>query len=166
MEPIQDIPLHDLTVQESSRVTKPKRWILVVMAIIAFLGLMDASYLTAKHYMGEVPSCTILHGCEQVTTSAYATIGPIPVALLGAIFYLTMLALVVAQFLVEHRLMTWSIKILGVMGFLVSIVLVSIMVFVIRALCIYCLGSALSSTLLFIFSALIPRPARSKATVI
>lgn len=165
MQPLQDTPLEDLSVQ-SPQDKKPKRWILVVMAIIAFLGLMDASYLTAKHYLGEVPECSILHGCEQVTTSEYATIGPIPVALLGALFYLTMLALIVTHYLVTHRIVTWSIKILGVMGFLVSLVLVSIMVFVIRALCIYCLGSALSSTLLFIFSALIPRPAREESLTV
>lgn len=158
MSASQNIPLDDLSVQSIEPKKKPRRWVLIAMAVVAFVGLMDASYLTAKHFLGDVPSCSVLRGCEQVTTSEYATIGPIPVALLGAIFYFTMLALVLAQILVSHRLLTWSVKLLGISGFLVSVVLVVIMVFVIRALCIYCLGSALSSTLLFVFSALLPRP--------
>ena len=58
---------------------------------VAPLGFADAVYLTVEHYANRVPPCTILHGCEQVTTSAYSFFYGIPVALLGALYYLAII---------------------------------------------------------------------------
>ena len=74
----------------------------ILIGLFSFLGLMDASYLAAKHYTGTIPPCAIVKGCEAVTTSQYATIGlpavegGISVALLGAIYYLAVLVISIA----------------------------------------------------------------------
>src|SRR5690348_14780226 len=61
--------------------------------ILSFLGFLDAAYLTILHYKNVIPPCSIAHGCETVLTSQYATLGPIPIALLGVFFYLVVLGL-------------------------------------------------------------------------
>ena len=63
------------------------------IGVLAFLGFLDAVYLTVLHYKNAIPPCTIAHGCETVLTSSYATIFGIPIALIGAGFYLTVLIL-------------------------------------------------------------------------
>jgi hypothetical protein len=51
-----------------------------------------AGYLTYVHYAGLQPICGISHGCETVQTSRYANLAGVPVALLGLIVYIGLLA--------------------------------------------------------------------------
>ena len=71
--------------------TKP-RLILVLIAVFAFLGFLDATYLTIKHYQGVLPPCSV-SGCENVLTSRYATVGTLPISLLGSVYYLLVMGL-------------------------------------------------------------------------
>src|SRR5579872_6247498 len=64
-----------------------------VIGILGFLGFLDATYLTILHYKNTIPPCT-LHGCEVVLSSVFATIGGVPIALIGAGYYLVVLGLV------------------------------------------------------------------------
>ena len=122
--------------------------------VLAVLGFLDATYLTIKHYLGTPIPCSILEGCEVVTTSVYSQIGPVPVALLGSLYYLTLLVLFVIS--IESKNPARKIQLLKITvglvsaGFLASLGFVYIQLFVLDAICLYCMGSALSSTLLFI----------------
>ena len=64
----------------------PVRTLPYLLLAFGALGFLDATYLTIQHYINRVPPCTI-GGCETVLTSTYATLGQIPIALIGAIFY-------------------------------------------------------------------------------
>ncbi len=125
----------------------PRKNTLLWFAFLAFIGFLDASYLSLKHFIGGPVPC-LIGGCEQVTTSVYSTIGPVPIALVGALSYLTLLLLAVYAW--EHgsekafALASW----LALGNFLVSVVLVSLQLFVIHAICLYCMASATISTLL------------------
>jgi uncharacterized membrane protein len=55
-------------------------------------GIGIAGYLTYVHYAGLHPVCGISHGCETVQTSSYAYLTGLPVALLGLITYVLILA--------------------------------------------------------------------------
>ena len=59
---------------------------------IALVGLGIAAYLTIVHYAGGSPVCAIAHGCETVQHSSYAKLGGVPVALLGMLGYVGILA--------------------------------------------------------------------------
>ena len=59
---------------------------------VAGLGLAIAAYLTAVHYTGGEAACFIAHGCTVVQRSDYASLAGVPVALLGLVGYLTVLA--------------------------------------------------------------------------
>ncbi len=121
---------------------------ITVLVAAAFIGLVDAVYLSANHYMGGLPSCTALEGCDEVASSDYATIGPIPVALLGALFYMTML---ISGFLWLDIRKSYILNLLPyvtVPAFLFSGWLVYLMNSVIEAWCLYCLISAGTTTLI------------------
>lgn len=129
--------------------TLPPKWVLILFAAIAFIGFMDAVYLSAVHFLGEVPDCSIIEGCEEVTTSKYATVGPIPIALFGAIYYLFVFLLTVFAIDGDRRgpfvmavIATWG-------GFAVTLVLIFLQIFVIKAMCLYCLISAITTSILF-----------------
>lgn len=132
----------------------PKK-IVVAVLVISFLGLLDASYLTAKHYSGSPINCSILEGCEQVTTSQYSTIFGIPIALGGAVYYLMIFVLSFLYLDTKNSKFFSVIPTLATIGFLASLGLVYLQIFVIKAICIYCMGSAVTSTILFILSVLI-----------
>lgn len=128
------------------------KWIAGGWLAFSLVGFLDTTYLTIQHYRGAALECGILQGCEAVTGSHYAVIIGIPLALLGAIYYFSILVLTVAYIDTKRR---YFLKIVGystIVGFLVSALLVYLQVFVIHALCTYCLISALTSTALFVLA--------------
>ena len=120
------------------------------MLALAFLGFLDAAYLTIEHFLGAVPPCSVLKGCEVVTTSGYAMILGVPVALLGAIYYLVALCVLVRHRQTQNQKAIEFLKWLMALGLLASLYFVFIQLFVLHAICLYCLGSAFTSTLLCI----------------
>ena len=122
----------------------------ILIGLFSFLGLIDASYLAAKHYSGTIPPCAIVKGCEVVTTSQYATIGGVSVALLGAIYYLAVLVISIAIIDTKSDRLKKILAGFSVIGLLASIWFISLQLFVIKALCLYCLVSAFSSTAIFL----------------
>ena len=119
---------------------------------VSLIGFVDATNLTVQHYRGASLDCYVLRDCEEVTTSQYATIGSVPIALLGAIYYLSIILFSAAYLDTKRSRLLTIISILTLLGFLVSVILVYLQIFVIRALCSYCILSALASTLLFVMA--------------
>jgi uncharacterized membrane protein len=136
-----------------------KGWAVAVL-VIALIGFADASYLTIEHYKNVIPPCTT-NGCETVLTSAYSTVAGIPISLFGAIYYLAIAIGAFAYIEGKRHKIFKAALILPVIGFIVSLGLVSIMAFVVHSWCQYCLASAAISTVLFVLSLLIWRSLRS-----
>lgn len=59
-------------------------------------GIGVAAYLTVVHYAGVEPICTGSSDCERVQTSSYSEIGGVPVAVIGLLGYLGILAAALA----------------------------------------------------------------------
>lgn len=118
-------------------------------AIFSLIGLIDATYLTAENIKHNVVNCSALPAsisqCDLVTASSYASIGPIPVALLGIIFYSAIFILAVEK---QYQ----SLFITATIGFVASIYFIFIQAFVLDAFCAYCLVSAVTSTAIFVIS--------------
>jgi len=129
---------------------KAPLWSILALLLISLLGFIDAGYLTAKHFQGETPTCSLIKGCDIVTTSQYAEIFGVPVALLGVLYYLTIFILSLIYLDTQNKQVLKIIPGLTVLGLAASIYFVILQLFVIKALCLYCLGSALTSTALFI----------------
>ncbi len=134
--------------------TTPSKLLVVVVLILSFIGFLDASYLTFKHYSGTPINCAIFNGCEEVTNSKYATIGPVPVALLGAIYYALIFLLVIAYLDSKNPKFFNLAALMTPLGLIASLGLVYLQLFIIKAICLYCMVSAADSTLLFVAGAL------------
>jgi uncharacterized membrane protein len=63
----------------------------IAIAILTLVGAGIAAYLTTVHYEHVAPICTS-GGCEKVQRSSYAELAGVPVAVLGLVSYLLLLA--------------------------------------------------------------------------
>ena len=110
-------------------------------ALLAVAGLADATYLTASHLSGETVTCLASARCSEVLTSKYATVGGVPIAVLGAIGYFAAFsAATLAAFRYERarKVLTAAVTVM----FLGTLWLLYLQAFVIKAFCDYCLLSA------------------------
>lgn len=123
--------------------------VIIVFLAVSAVGFVDAVYLTAKHYLGTPVTCSILQGCEKVTTSVYAAVGGVPVALLGSIYYLLVFLLMAAYYDTRRKPIVVFVSYFTAVGFAASLWFFYLQLFVIQALCLYCLVSAASSAALF-----------------
>ena len=116
----------------------------VASIVVAVVGLGIAAYLTIAHYAGDAPVCAIAHGCATVQKSDYAELAGVPVALLGVIGYVGILASL-AKDSEPWRNATAFLSIvgLGFSGWLTYVEVVEL-----NAICIWCVGSAICMTLL------------------
>jgi uncharacterized membrane protein len=117
---------------------------------VAGLGVCVAGYLTYVHYAGLEPFCAGGgHGCERVQSSSYAKLGGIPVAVLGLGGYLAIAAALLAPG-ERARLAAAGLAVVGA-GF--SAYLTYLELFVIDAICQWCVASAVLLTLLAVLTA-------------
>ncbi|MBM3123198.1 MAG: vitamin K epoxide reductase family protein, partial [Chloroflexi bacterium] len=110
-------------------------------------------------------ACGPIGDCESVNSSRYAEIAGIPVALLGALGYLAVLAFLVAECWLPRQIENLHLAVFGIalIGTLYSAYLTYIEVAVLRAVCPYCVISAVAMTAIFIISILRLRAAASAA---
>jgi len=111
---------------------------------VALAGLGIATYLTVVHYSGGEPVCAVAHGCATVQQSDYAALAGVPVAVLGLIGYLGVLA-ALARDGEPARTLAAFLSLAG-LGF--SAWLTYVEVGVLHAICIWCVGSAVCMALL------------------
>ncbi|PIZ94558.1 MAG: hypothetical protein COX81_03195 [Candidatus Magasanikbacteria bacterium CG_4_10_14_0_2_um_filter_37_12] len=122
----------------------------VLFLIFSIIGFCDSTFLAIKNLTGSYIGCGVNGGCDIVTSSVYSTLFGIPVALFGTLYYLSILLLVV--FYLDKKkikILLWISRI-TVVGFLASIYFVYLQLFVIHSICYFCMGSAITSTSLFV----------------
>lgn len=113
--------------------------------LLGLVGLADSLYLTWYHYDPAVRVCLVTSGCEVVNASSYAMVGPVPVAAVGAGGYLLILgALVLRRWGPPslHGTAAGAVFGLAVLGCGFAVYLTAVEVFVLHALCGWCLLSA------------------------
>ena len=111
---------------------------------VGLAGLGIAAYLTIVHFAGGEPVCAIAHGCATVQGSAYAELAGVPVALLGLLGYVAILAALARDGERERT----AAAFLSLAGFGFSLWLTYVEVVKLDAICIWCVGSAVCMTLL------------------
>jgi uncharacterized membrane protein len=136
----------------------PEDWPIRVIQLLAVPGMMVAFYLLLFHNGNLINACTASgwDDCGQVSgpDAPYSSIGPIPVALIGLAGY-------VAIFLVAWLADWWHwldenipelmVALTG-LAFLFSLGLTALEIFVIEAICRYCVISAVIVTIMFVLS--------------
>ena len=112
--------------------------------ITGLVGLLVAGYLTIVHYAGGTPACGIAHGCATVQASQWATFAGVPVALLGVFGYLA----IVVSLWVPGEVARLAGAALAIVGLGFSAYLTYRELFDIRAICQWCVTSAVVMTTL------------------
>jgi uncharacterized membrane protein len=127
----------------------------LVSIVLSIAGLVDALYLTWIKFSNNYSLCIQGVGnCESVNTSSYAEVMGIPVAVLGAGTYLLILIILLLETRNEHMKSNATLYLFGItlVGLLFSAYLTFIEIAVLKAICPYCVVSAILMTVLFIFS--------------
>ncbi len=125
------------------------RKIAIIFTILGMLGLLDAGYLTLKHYTRTPLGCSLIQGCDAVTTSEYAVLFDVPVALFGVLYYAAIAGFSLAYLKTKRSVLMAGVMMLTPIGFAASLWFIYAQLFIIGAICLYCVGSALISTALF-----------------
>lgn len=114
---------------------------LIITALIALLGLGDATYLTVSHLAGDDSVCGASQPCSIVLGSKYAVIAGIPTAAFGAAAYFGVFSAATLAAFGYARARTFLIWIIAAM-FLVTLWFLYLQAFVLHAFCPFCLFSA------------------------
>jgi len=126
-------------------------WLRWTLLILILTGVATAGYLSYVNLLGIDPICGGLQSdCHTVHTSRYARIGGLlPVALLGVIFYLALLALWWWGGQRSGPFVEWTpfaLFELAWAGTLFSAYLTYLEFFVLHAICPWCIVSAATAT--------------------
>jgi uncharacterized membrane protein len=122
-----------------------------VAACLAITGLAEAIYLTVMNLTGETVLCGESADCFKVLGSAYARLGRLPVAGLGALAYFTAFSCAVYAAFGYVKARTWFMVVVSLM-FLTTLWLLYVQAFLLHAFCRYCLFSA---ALIFMLTAVV-----------
>ncbi|MGP1372939.1 MAG: vitamin K epoxide reductase family protein [Almyronema sp.] len=134
------------------------RWARPLIATIAAIGATGTAYLTVVKFMGGEAACPT-EGCDRVLSSPYAEIFGLPLTLFGFLAYLSMAVLAIAPLLINpethkelrQKVHDWT-RLLLLVGSVSMVVfsgyLMYLLAFEIKALCLYCLTSAIFTVLM------------------
>lgn len=123
----------------------PRDWLRWGSLALAVLGALDSAYLTYVKLFNAPIICGPSAACETVNTSAFAEFQGIPIAVLGLGAYMVLIGLL----LLEKRalfLATWgpvAVFGLALTGTLYSAYLTYVELYILHAVCPYCVASAL-----------------------
>lgn len=118
-----------------------------IAAVLAVIGLGDATYLAVHALTGEAVVCGGSASCGDVLTSAYARVGGVPVAAYGVVAYFS--AFACATFAAFGFVKAWRwFSLIVLVMFAGTLWFLYLQAFVLHAYCRYCLFSAAITFLL------------------
>ena len=120
-----------------------------LLIVLAILGVIDAGYLTWKHYRKQPLVCPLNSKCEVVTESRWSHMFGVRNELLGLVYYLLVLVAAFYLFFTNAQIKLYLIILTGG-AFVFSLFLIYLQSYVIKSYCFYCLISALISFLIFL----------------
>jgi uncharacterized membrane protein len=126
-------------------------WSTVVLTI---LGVADALYLLVYKLSGNPLMCLGNGGCHNVNFSPYAEISGIPISVFGIFAYLVILGILVLEARVKIVKENGPLAIFGISlaGVAFSAYLTYLELYVIHAICPFCVASAVLISFIFILA--------------
>jgi uncharacterized membrane protein len=129
--------------------------LLIGLIALALLGIVDAWYLALTAFKGASLVCDIgsaLDGCNVVAQSPYSMLFGIPLALYGLVFYVLSFLAAAVLLVRASRPLYGTLLVLGLFGFTASVAFLLIQLLVIKAVCIYCIASAVIAAFIWLIS--------------
>jgi uncharacterized membrane protein len=129
----------------------------MLAALVSLAGVFVALYLTL-YKLGYIGTLVCAVGsCETVQTSRWASLLGLPVATWGVAFYVAVLALSLyglSDAMIDSRRLSQVLVLMTGTGVVFSVWLTYLELFVIHAICMWCVVSAVLVTVLFVISVL------------
>ncbi len=124
--------------------------LIIGFIVVAMFGWVASVILTAIHFWAIplIPDGATLRGPMLVITSQWAYIGPLPLATIGAVYYIGMIALGALWLSTKNPVIEKILLPVTVIGFLASLGFVYLQLGVIGAICPFCMMSAGATTIL------------------
>jgi len=113
--------------------------LLKLFTVLCAVAFLDAAYLTFIHYAHLSVVCPVGNGCDIVSQSQYAAIGPVPVALVGVLYFGFLSIAVFFSIKNDKREYLMPAFYLSLFGALGALRFIYLQIFVLHALCPYCL---------------------------
>jgi len=134
-----------------------KRYAVWGIVLFAFCGIAVSTYIAQSEMQGAPLICDIesLAGCNEVVTSEYANLLGISLAQWGLLFYSLVFVLAAFELFLVNQMLRHTLQALAVAGAIVSLYGLVTQVFIIQALCIYCLASVAAAIGIFVCATLI-----------
>jgi uncharacterized membrane protein len=123
--------------------------------ILAIVGSGISGYLSFEHGREGNLICGIGHGCQVVAASSYAYLGPLPTASYGMFMYMLLTAVYGTRLILQpsaqvaHALRVGAAIVICT-GTGVSAWLTYVELYILHAMCFWCVMSAVTITLLLI----------------
>jgi len=145
----------------SQKKIEKKSYNLLGITILSAIGILLSLYLTyVDSGGGQAAFCSAGSDCDVVRQSAFAKILGIPVAALGVAAYGAIFAV---SLISMARKKKWLILfILSLAGFVFTLYLTYLELFVIKAICTYCVVSAVIITIIFVLVLLLKKTEHPK----
>lgn len=127
----------------------------LLIPALAVVGILDSLYLSYVKIAHAKPFCAGLGDCDTVNSSPYSVFLGVPIAYLGVLMYATLFVLSYWGPRLPEPLATYAPLLVMAMAFggvLYSAYLTYLELYVIEAICIYCVISAVVITLIFLSS--------------
>lgn len=139
--------------------TKPTANILIwIFFAVAVLGFFASAILTAVHFwVLPLPEGVPIQGSMAVMHSKWSYVGPIPLATIGAAYYITMMAATSVWIITKSPLLEKILLPITALGVLFSAYFVYLQLFVIGEICPFCMVSAAATTILFLLELTVKR---------
>ena len=143
------------------------KWARVTIAILSTVGVIDTGSITLNKWgwIGDLNCPGGIDGCDKVLNSPWGTLFQtnnlsIPLSLIGLISYLLIVLMAIFPLIPILRKQTssiskitwWGAFYLSTSNFIFSLILISIMIFKIKAFCFFCLLSCLVSFSILLLS--------------
>lgn len=136
-----------------------------ILAVLDVIGLLIAGYLTIVELPGGVPVCGPFQGCEEVALSEYSRIGGIPVAAFGVLLSVVLLSLALAWWRTDIYGLLVAHYALSLVGVIFDGYFLFLQLFVIEAICVWCVSYEVSLLLRFLIAFVVwyrqPGPGRA-----
>jgi uncharacterized membrane protein len=120
----------------------PARWprLATALAAVGLIGIAISIYLTWTKLAGVLPICGPSGGCETVEQSDYSSVAGIPVAAFGILYSATVVLLALWWARTRDPRAGYAAYALGLAGVVVEAYLVYLELFVIHAICLWCVA--------------------------
>ncbi len=130
------------------------KWLYRGLAALAVLGLLVSIYMTVYKLTANDSMCLGSGDCSTVNASRYSEVNGIPVAAIGIIGYLAILAVLYFENRNSFFKQNGTLMIFGMSltGFLFTVWLIYVEVALLKAICPFCVTSQVAMTIIFIIA--------------